>query len=158
MSNIGPCLKLQQPRPHRRRPELDRFIEKVLIADSGCWEWVGSRLPSGYGRFGDVNKRSAMVLAHRWSYEYFAGPIPAGAVIDHMCRNKLCVNPLHIDAVTPYENNARSIPFRRTHTDTHCVNGHAWNESNIYRKKGGGKNCRTCRNLSVVRWREGRKP
>lgn len=82
-------------------PPTQRFIEKWTLVDNGCWEWTGSRHPRGYGEFFDG---STVVRAHRWAYEQFVGPIPEGLVIDHLCRNTGCVNPLHLEAVTQTEN------------------------------------------------------
>lgn len=75
----------------------DRFLAKVSHSSSGCWTWVGAILRNGYGYFkGDER----VMLAHRWSYEHFTGPIPEGLVLDHLCRQRNCVNPQHLEAVT----------------------------------------------------------
>lgn len=80
--------------------DLRRFWPKVRVTE-GCWEWVGSVAPNGYGRFraGDDNR-----LAHRVSYEFFNGELPAWLTVDHLCANKRCVNPDHLEAVTLTEN------------------------------------------------------
>lgn len=67
------------------------------VTDSGCWEWRGSRLASGYGRLGGVK-------THRLSYETWVGPIPEGLVIRHKCDNPPCINPSHLEPGTPYDN------------------------------------------------------
>src|SRR6516164_7314046 len=72
--------------------------------NSGCWLWFGVQTKDGYGRWGGGANRK---LAHRISYERAKGPVPIGMQIDHLCRVRCCVNPDHLEVVTPLENNAR---------------------------------------------------
>ena len=83
-----------------------RFWSKVNKSDS-CWEWTGLTVGNGYGRFWDANT-GRMALAHRLAYEMVRGAIPPGLHIDHLCRNRKCVNPEHLEAVTQRVNNMRS--------------------------------------------------
>lgn len=116
----------------KKRPAIDRFTEKVTPNDAGCHEWTADVSNSGYGRFWVEGKQKA--LAHRWSYEYHIGPIPDGLVIDHLCRNKLCVNPSHLEPVTYSENALRGVgPEMRSaikFTATHCSQGHEFTPEN----------------------------
>mgnify|MGYP001608583411 CR=1 FL=1 len=86
-------------------PTLDeRFWAKVLVGD-GCWDWQASKTPGGYGSFRAADRT---VCAHRFSYELLVGPIPEGLDLDHLCRNKGCVNPEHLEPVTRRENMLRA--------------------------------------------------
>lgn len=70
---------------------------------NGCWFWGGGRLPDGYGQFHDHDKKRAR-LAHHIAYDLTVGPVPVDAVLDHLCSNKECVNPAHLDPVSQAEN------------------------------------------------------
>lgn len=90
-------------------------MTRYILEDFGhvtpCWSWNGYRLPTGYGR---LTSRGRQVLAHRHFYEQANGAIPAGLEIDHLCRNRACVRPDHLEAVTRAENVQRSGLARRT--------------------------------------------
>lgn len=118
-----------------------RYIPEPM---SGCWLWLGETAGKGYGRF---RKRKA----YRFSYEQAKGAIPDGLVIDHLCRNKLCVNPDHLEAVTSKENTLRgtgptSVNARRTH----CTHGHPFDEKNTIIKLRQGKRHRSCRQCENI--------
>lgn len=113
-----------------------RFLAKVEPREDGCHIWVGSRLPRGYGHFGRE-------YAHRFAYELANGPIPEGLQIDHLCRNPSCVNPAHLEAVTPAENNRRMRAV--TPLPPSCPNGHPYEGENLYVNAKGARECRTCR-------------
>jgi hypothetical protein len=99
-----------------------RFRAKVRIDESGCWLWTAAarrtRYKSvvySYGTYSVDGTPSGQRLAHRVSYELFTGPIPQGLEVDHLCHNKLCVNPSHLVAVTHQENCKRRLksgPYR----------------------------------------------
>jgi hypothetical protein len=80
---------------------LSRFMMKVKVPGplDGCWLWQAGKTKSGYGMFGG-GYAGKVTTAHRWIYRRVVGPIPDGMVIDHLCRNKSCVNPDHLEPVT----------------------------------------------------------
>lgn len=83
-----------------RTPE-ERMFSKFLVGDD-CWEWTGSKNASGYGNF--RVPRGVVTTAHRAVYEWLVGPIPEGLQLDHLCFNRICVNPGHMEPVTLREN------------------------------------------------------
>jgi hypothetical protein len=108
-----------------------------------CWEWKGAISSKGYGTT-SIEGRSHR--AHRVAYELLVGPIPAGLPLDHLCRVRHCVNPDHLQVVTPRENTFRSpiAPAVRNAMKTHCVHGHAFDAANTVISADGWRRCRQC--------------
>lgn len=108
-----------------------------------CIEWAKYRNPSGYGRR-SVGGR--MYLAHRYAWELEHGPVPEGLELDHVCRNRACINVEHLELVTHRENTLRgdTIPARYA-ARTHCDRGHAFDAENTAIRPGGARRCRECR-------------
>jgi hypothetical protein len=91
-------------------PLTDRYVERDCGFRTPCWVWTGCRIYSGYGRLSVAGK---LVLAHRYAYELLRQPIPAGLTLDHLCRNRACINPEHLEPVSVAENTRRGGMARR---------------------------------------------
>ena len=127
----------------------DRFWMKVEISD-GCWDWTGYRGKNGYGRLSASYRERA---PYRFSYELVVGPIPAGLQLDHLCRNRVCVNPAHLEAVTSRTNILRGNGVAaRYATRTRCAQGHELLGANLALRTDGGRKCRACHAAYMRRW------
>jgi hypothetical protein len=125
------------------RPAEERFWEKVEEGPDGCWLWTaGKFVTGGYGVF-NLPRDGGAARAHRWAYEQMIGEIPAGLVLDHLCRTPACVNPYHLDPVTDLVNVRRG----RKYLGDRCSQGHDMAEAHIFQDKRGftKRVCRICR-------------
>lgn len=132
-------------------PLRDRIVRNSEALSDGCWRWKGYlRRHDGYGDF-KVGRRS--YLAHRISYEAFIGAIPSGFQLDHLCRNRWCVNPWHLEPVTNRENCLRGrSPTILIYLSGHCGAGHEMKGENVYVRPDGGRDCRACNREAVRRY------
>lgn len=123
-----------------------RILEHSTVDAAGCWIWTGAIAKTGYGVAGFAPRT---LPAHRVSYIAFKGDIPSGYHIDHLCRVKACVNPSHLEAVTPHINAIRAVSPVGTETGkTHCLRGHEFNGHNLLiNAKDGRRICRACNRI-----------
>jgi hypothetical protein len=142
----------RNPRPSQKKaipvtlPTGDYRIDAKIRIDSSCWTWTGFLGPGGYGM---VKRGGRTQRVHRYVYELLTGiTIPAELVIDHLCRNRACCNPAHLEPVTTRENILRGVGAGAVNAQkTHCPSGHPYDGTNLA-VRAGGRWCRECERVS----------
>ena len=144
-----------------RKPPLKERLPKLYLlkADTGCWIWQKYITKDGYGQIGLDYK---IQYAHRVVYELLVGPIPEGKHLDHLCRNRACINPEHLEPVTCQENILRGIgPTAQKAKQTHCSRGHEFTPENTYHHPNryhGSRRCYVCiKQYSKKQWAKRKK-
>ena len=141
----------------------DRFHEKYIIQADGCWRWTAAVNGDGYGRIG-YGGRGCSMMAHRASWQVHGKEVPDDMELDHLCKNRWCVNPDHLEAVPHKVNVLRGASIAtRYSARTHCDAGHPFAGENLILRSDGGRGCRICTRLlgreRMAQWRaaNGRK-
>lgn len=138
----------------KTRTDQERFHASYEAKPSGCWEWKLKPDRDGYALFSvgsDTDGTARRVRAARWACQEFVADVPVGYHVDHLCRNRICVNPAHLEPVTPLENSRRGANPNRPF----CPHGHQMTVDNTYvHPKTGNKSCRECRRNSIAEYRQ----
>lgn len=139
------------PQPNRWLPVLSRLLKDHKVDDEGCWVWQRPLMQGRSAGYGMLNVRGKAMLVHRAAYEEFVGPIPEGHQIDHLCENRACINPKHLEPVLPHVNTERGNSFAAKFArQTHCLRGHEFTTENTIRREqtngrvGIYRLCREC--------------
>ena len=139
---------MPRPKSYKKVDPAVRFNKKWKLSTEHfldgdpCWEWTASKYPGGYGQFA---KGGRNIPAHRFAYEHYCEAIPEGLCLDHLCRVRHCVNPMHLEPVTNRENCQRGEGGQHEARKTRCPQGHPYDEANTYTDPNGYRECRTCR-------------
>lgn len=128
----------------------DILLNIEYIPWNGCWIWLGKIAKNGYGHV-TVNRKT--YLTHRFIYEKLKNSIPFGLCLDHLCRNRDCVNPDHLEPVSSRENILRGVSCAAINFNkTECQYGHLYTEKNLYICPKGKRECKQCRRNNAKRY------
>jgi len=124
-----------------RRIPIETRLEAKIEKTADCWFWTGLLTYNGYGQFTyKENGKAKCMMAHRAVYQVFVGPINSGLTLDHLCENRSCVNPEHLEPVTIGENIRRAS---RSTSET-CKYGHLYKDQSKHYKTKGARRCHEC--------------
>lgn len=144
--------------------ERERLLAKVSKdPNTGCWNWTGALQANGYASMrvqrGEARAGWRTTSGHRLAFELYRGPIPEGMELDHLCRNRRCVNPDHLEVVDRATNTLRgdapALIGALNASKTHCNSGHEFTAANTYQRPDGGRTCRMCARLRARERRKG---
>ena len=129
---------------------LERFMSHVWPEpNSGCWLWDSSYTCTKQRPYGRFTIRNEHFPAHRWIYEFYNGQVPKNLVIDHKCRNTICVNPNHLRVLTHKENLLCGVGFSANNkAKMRCSRGHEFSGDNLHITKTGRRQCLACRKIN----------
>jgi hypothetical protein len=135
-------------------PLLLRVASNIDLPDglTGCWVWIN---PGNRG-YGSVRINGKHAPSHKALFEHANGPIHAGFELDHLCKNKACCNPDHLEIVTHKENNKRDPGAWKNKEKTHCLRGHPLSGDNLYVTNEGYRQCKECAALRHLKFRTAR--
>lgn len=141
-------------------PVLQRLLAKIEVAENGCWLWIGKLQNGGYGQIKvpDGTAKGKTKYVHRVAYEEMVGRIPKELELDHLCRERRCCNPDHLEPVPRSVNVLRGVGWAAQNAKvTHCPHGHAFDKANTYHTRTGHRACRACARERNKRHRERRR-
>ena len=138
--------------PHERVNLAVKFHSKIQFSEAGCWLWTAALNESGYATFNTAKRHGLSSLGHRSLFACWVGPLDDELYLDHLCRTPRCVNPAHLEPVTPRENVVRGVEARAV-----CANGHPYEGNRIVNSPEGWTRCRLCHAAREHRRFHGRK-
>jgi len=146
------------------KPPIERFLSKISVScinfynNTPCWEWQNYRDKDGYGQF---SIKSKLIITHRFIFEYYHGSICPDLTIDHLCQNRACVNPKHLEQVPIKENIRRGDTGKHfigkfgvlnyQGRKTECPSGHPYDKENTMILNNNKRRCKICNRIQSLR-------